>query len=316
MRASFPLAHLALWLCAIIWGVGFLPQKWAMLYLPPLFFNALRSALPVIVLAALIAFRRVRPAQKRWQFTESEWRAGASLGTWLALALGAQQIGLVDAMVYRASFITGLYIIFVPFVTLLLFSIPIVSWQLSMAGLGCLGLFLLTTSAHGFEIGRGDLWVLLGSLLWAMHVGVVAQNQTEGRVLPIAFIQMLTCMLLSALASMLLREPWQMRAVIDGVGPLLYSGLLSGCVAYTLQIYGQRLLSPPVAAIILSLEAVFGASMGWVVLDEPFSLRNLMGAVFIMLAITLVQVTAYVQLRVAGRAAHAQKERSYEDGVK
>lgn len=313
MRTSFRLGHLALWLCAMIWGVGFLPQKWAMLYLPPLFFNALRSALPVIVLAILMGFRRECPEQGRWQFTANEWRAGANLGAWLALALGAQQIGLVDAMVYRASFITGLYIIFVPFVTFLLFSIPIVSWQLSMAGLGCLGLFLLTTSAYGFEIGRGDLWVLFGSLMWAMHVGVVAQNQTEGRVLSIAFVQMLTCMVLSAVGSLLLHEPWQMRAVIDGVGPLLYSGLLSGCVAYTLQIYGQRLVSPPVAAIILSLEAVFGATMGWVVLDEPFSLRNLMGAAFIMLAITLVQMTAYVQLRVASRTAHTRKERSYED---
>ena len=301
MKDSFRLAHLALWLCAMIWGIGFLPQKLAMMHMGPLLFNALRSALPAMVLGVLLVFRRVSMKKGSGWLTRSEWRVGMSLGAWLWLALGAQQIGLVDAMVYRASFITGLYIICVPFVAFLLFATPIVSWQLSMAGLGCLGLFLLTTSAHTFDIGRGDLWILFSSLLWAVHVGVMGHHQGQGRILPLAFIQMATCMVLSAISSWLLQEPWHADAVVEVRWYLLYSGLLSGCGAYTLQIYGQRWVSPPVAAIILSLEALFGAAVGWFVLNEPFSLRNLMGAGLIMLAITLVQVTAYVQMRVAKR---------------
>ncbi len=273
----------------------------------PLLFNALRSALPTLVLGVLLVLPRTPMRSGSWRFTSGEWRAGVSLGVWLWLALGAQQIGLVEALVYRASFITGLYIIFVPFVAFLLFATPIVSWQLSMAGLGCLGLFLLTTSAHTFDIGRGDLWILFSSLLWAVHVGVMGHNQGRGRVLPLAFIQMATCMMLSAISSWLLQETWLWDRVVEARWYLFYSGLLSGCGAYTLQIYGQRWVSPPVAAIILSLEALFGAAVGWFVLDEPFSLRNLMGAGLIMLAITLVQVTAYVQLRVAKHAKSSKE---------
>ena len=109
------------------------------------------------------------------------------------------------------------------------------------------------------------------------------------------------------MSSWLLREPWRWAALIEVRWYLLYAGLLSGVVAYTLQIYGQRWVSPPVAAIILSLEALFGAAVGWFVLNEPFSLRNLMGAGLIMLAIILVQVTAYVQLRVAKRAKSSKE---------
>ena len=176
-----------------------------------------------------------------------------------------------------------------------------------MAGLGCLGLFLLTTSTHAFEIGRSDWWILLGSLLWAVHVGAMGRSQERGRVLPLAFVQMATCAVLSGVSSWLLREPWRWAALIEVRWYLLYAGLLSGVVAYTLQIYGQRWVSPPVAAIILSLEALFGAAVGWFVLNEPFSLRNLMGAGLIMLAIILVQVTAYVQLRVAKRAKSSKE---------
>lgn len=307
MNGSFRLAHLALWLCAMIWGVGFWPQKLAMVYMGPLLFNALRSALPALVLALLLGFQREAGQGKRWRLSSGEWRAGVILGFWLWLALGAQQIGLVEAWVYRASFITGLYIVFVPFVAFLLFSTPIASWQLSMAGLGCLGLFLLTTSTHAFEIGRSDWWILLGSLLWAVHVGAIGRSQERGRVLPLAFVQMATCAVLSGVSSWLLREPWRWAALIEVRWYLLYAGLLSGVVAYTLQIYGQRWVSPPVAAIILSLEALFGAAVGWFVLNEPFSLRNLMGAGLIMLAIILVQVTAYVQLRVAKRAKSSKE---------
>ena len=129
MNGSFRLAHLALWLCAMIWGVGFWPQKLAMVYMGPLLFNALRSALPALVLALLLGFQREAGQGKRWRLSSGEWRAGMILGFWLWLALGAQQIGLVEAWVYRASFITGLYIVFVPFVAFLLFSTPIASWQ-------------------------------------------------------------------------------------------------------------------------------------------------------------------------------------------
>ena len=309
MISYFRTPTLALWLCAMIWGVGFVPQKMAMAYIDPLLFNALRSALPVGALGLLICVRRSLSTSKSRLFTPSELRVGAVLGILLWLALSAQQVGIVHTLVYRASLITGIYIIFVPFVTFLLFSMPIASWQLSVVGLACLGLFLLITNSQGLDVGVGDLWILLGAVFWAVHVGVVARNKKQGRVLQLSFMQMAICAVLSAVSSMLLHESWRMSDIIAAQWFLLYAGLISGCVAFTLQIYGQRAVTPLMAAIILSFEAVFGACLGWWFLDEPFSLRNLMGAGFIMLAITLVHVTSYVQWRIEMRAKSGRQER-------
>jgi drug/metabolite transporter (DMT)-like permease len=297
-RSSHPssyLAHGTLFLCSIIWGGAFVFQKIAMAHMSPLLFNMLRCLISVLFLWLFICVYHRKTVHKKKFITNNEFKVGACIGVILWLALGFQQIGLVDTTASKASFITGLYIIFVPFVLKLFFSGTVASCQLSMASLACLGLFLLTTSVHDFGIGNGDLWVLASAVMWAVHVSILGQYHRRGRVLQIAMIQMLSCALLSGISSLLLMEPWS--GVLAVLPSLLFTGLLSGGIAFTLQLFGQNTISSPVAAIILSFEAVFGAWAGWYFLHEPFSLRNLMGALLIMLAITLVEVTNYLQLR-------------------
>lgn len=310
------MAHASLWMCAVIWGGSFVLQKTAMTHISPLLFNALRSALAAAVLLmcamALHAYSKINSPKNIHDRTDSplretsaheaswltadELKFGLHLGFWLWLAFACQQIGLVDTMAYRASFITGLYIMFVPFLMRVFFSTAVASWQLSMAGLGSLGLFLLTTSADDFGMRRGDVWVLVSAVMWAMHVVVLGQNKQRGRLLQIAWVQMLGCAVLSALSSLLLQEDWAWWRVSAVMWPLLYLGVLASGVAFTFQVFGQNIVAPSVAAIILSFEAMFGAWAGWYFLSEPFSLRNFVGAVLIVLAIGLVEVTNYLQI--------------------
>ena len=329
------MAHASLWMCALIWGGSFVLQKTAMADISPLLFNALRSALAATVLlmcvVALRCYSKKSPSKNTrdqaelpasdvlaygasW-LTVNELKFGLHLGFWLWLAFACQQIGLVDTMAYRASFITGLYIMFVPFLMRVFFSTSVASWQLSMAGLGSLGLFLLTTSADDFGMRRGDVWVLVSAVMWAMHVVVLGQNKQRGRLLQIACVQMLGCAVLSALSSWLLQEDWAWWRVSAVMWPLLYLGVLASGVAFTFQVFGQNIVAPSVAAIILSFEAMLGAWAGWYFLQEPFSLRNLVGAVLIVLAIGLVEVTNHLQV-LAQRSTLRKSHASYEPAQK
>lgn len=290
-------AGLALFLCATIWGGCFVFQKIAMDHLPPLIFNALRCMVSaVLVFAIYIGSQYVSRAQRIWM-TKNEIAAGAHLGVWLWLALGFQQEGIVETTAFRAAFITGLYVVFVPFVMQILVVKAVTSWQLILVGLAGLGVFLLASSdglgRAGFN--HGDVWVMLGAVFWAVHLGVLARSKMIGRILPLAFMQMFVAAMLSASSSWVLSEKWQWGDVQAVLWALMYAGVMSGGIAYVLQIYGQGRVAPPVAAVILSLEGIVGGLGGWYFLHENFNERNLVGAGLIMLMIVVVEASNYFQ---------------------
>ena len=290
------LAYATLWLCALIWGGSFVFQKIAMNYVEPLFFNAFRCILSVITLLPFLVIASVQDDADFDFFRPHELKLGISLGVLLWLALGAQQIGIVNSTASKAAFINGLYIVFVPIVMKFLFRNTIASWQISMMGLATLGLYLLVTSFDGLIVGFGDSLMLLGTVIWSVHLCILSHYAKQSRALPIAMIQMLVCAALSAASSRLVGEVWTWQGTFMAVPSLVYAGILSGGIAFTLQIYGQRSVKSSEASIILSFEVVCGSWAGWYFLSEPYSLRNAIGAALILLTIILIEMIHYFRI--------------------
>ena len=266
-------------LSAVIWGFAFVAQRKGMEHIGPFLFNGVRFALGALVLLPIIKLRN-RP------------RRGAYLGGLLAgcvLFLGAsfQQAGIVHTTAGNAGFITGLYVIIVPLIGL--------CWrQRSGAGtwlgavLAVIGLFLLCVT-EGFSLARGDALVLASAFFWAGHVHVIGWY--SGRTDPIEFaaLQFGCCAILSLIAA-LITEPIHGAALLSAGGPILYAGLLSTGVAYTVQVIAQRDALPSHAAIILSTEAVFAVIGGLLFLHEGLTLRGASGCLLMLAGMLVSQL--------------------------
>ena len=265
---------------AIIWGSAFVAQRVGMTYVGPLTFNGVRFALGAIVLLP-IAKRREAKSQRGPGLAESltAWRAlwgGAIAGLILFIAATLQQVGLVYTTAGKAGFITGLYVIIVPLLGLFLGHRP--GWG-GWVG-ACLatgGLYLLSVT-EAMTFVPGDLWELAGALFWAVHVLLLSWLSPRMNGVKLACAQYAMCALLSLIGAGVTEE-----ITLDGLRgalvAILYGGVLSVGVAYTLQVIAQRDAPPNHAAIILSLEAVFAALAGWLVLDEVLSPRGLIGCI-------------------------------------
>ncbi len=284
-------AHLLLLLAAAIWGFAFVAQRMGMRHVGPLTFNGVRFALGAVALAPLLLVRRGRFAD--WTAAPAGHvpririlTGGLLAGLLLFGGSTLQQVGVIYTTAGKAGFITSLYVILVPILGLL--------WGHRTGGrtwwgaiVAMVGLYLL--SAKGLlGIELGDLLVLLGAFFWAGHVLLVGHLVQRLPALPLAVTQFAVCSLLSMLGALLL-ETIRLETLTAAAVPILYAGLLSVAVAYTLQALGQRHAKPAPAAIILSFEAVFAAAGGWLVLGEGMSPRGMAGAVLMLLGVILAQ---------------------------
>jgi drug/metabolite transporter (DMT)-like permease len=290
-----PRATIALWLCAFIWGTTFLFQKTAMDHIPPLLFNAARFTFSVATLLLFLFWQRVRAHEHSPWFTRDELKFGALLGIILCGGITLQQIGVVHTTTSNASFITGLYVVLVPFFTRLVFGTPLKAWQLAMSALAGVGLFFLSTPDNNLNFNQGDIIILASTLLWAAHVGLMNRLSNKGRVVQMTLAQLTICAIISIGATIVFDPAPNWDKFSLAIPSLIYAGALSGGIAFMLQMYGQKTVSPSVAAIILSLESVFGALAGWYVLNDPFNARNLFGAALMLAAIVLIQFTDNIE---------------------
>lgn len=278
-------ANLMLLAAAAIWGFGFVAQRLGMDYLPPLTFNGLRFLLGSLSLLPLIWFTWRSSAAQRDRMTLL--RGGLLAGAILFIAATFQQVGLQHTTAAKAGFITGLYLILVPIFGLLLrHTTGITTWI--GAGLAVIGLYLLSIN-DDFSMSYGDMLQFCGALFWAVHILVIDHFSSRCPPLQLAASQFLVCGLLSLLAGACLETP-TLSAAILGWQPLLYAGLVSVGVAYTLQVVGQREANPAHAAIILSLESVFAVVGGVLLLDESLSLRAWFGCGLMLAGMLLSQV--------------------------
>ena len=271
MRSNSLRADLLLLLTAFIWGFAFVAQRMGMEYVGPYLFNAARFALGCLPLLPFVAQNASGPLLPHLLRA-----APGSLLAGLFLFAGSslQQVGIVYTTAGKAGFITGLYVILVPILGLALGQQSGRNTWLG-ALVATAGLYLLSVEPP-FSIAYGDALVLIGALFWAGHVLIIGRFAQQIDWAALAFLQFLTCSLLSFGVALAV-EPVAWQPLVDAAWPVFYGGVLSVGVAYTLQVVAQRQAPASHAAIILSLETVFAALGGWWLLSEAMSLRGLAG---------------------------------------
>jgi drug/metabolite transporter (DMT)-like permease len=279
-------------LAAAIWGFAFVAQRLGMQHVGPFTFNAVRfalGALAVLPLAPLWERSRLAataPPEVRLP-RRTFWLGGVLVGLALFGGSSFQQVGIVTTTAGKAGFITGLYVVIVPVLGQLLGRrSAVATWAGAL--LAVAGLYLLSVRG-ALHIERGDLLVLVGAFFWASHVQLIAWLSPGSNPFGLAALQFAICSLLS-LAVALLVETLDAGRILAAAVPILYAGLLSAGVAYTLQVVAQRRAHPSHAAIILSLEAVFAVLGGRLILSESLTPRGLIGCGLMLAGMILSQL--------------------------
>ena len=286
-----------LFLTAAIWGVAFVAQSVGMDYVGPFTFNAVRFLLGGTVLLPFLMWKRrkERVAAGWREETREEKRArrritligGICCGLALSTASLLQQKGILHTTVAKAGFITALYIIIVP-VLGLFFRKKVRRLVWVSVALAVAGMYLLCIK-ESFAIGKGDFFVFLCAIVFSIHILVLDYFSPKADGVALSCIQFYTSSIICGAGMFLLETPsWQ--AIVSGWMPILYAGILSCGVAYTLQIIGQKGMDPTVASLILSLESVISLIAGWILLGQKLDLREIMGCVLAFAAIILAQL--------------------------
>ena len=281
-------SDLLLLVAAFIWGTTFVAQRMGMNHVGPMTYNALRFALGAVTLLPVILLLRTRPGIGHQSRSTRLLLCGGGLAG-LALFGGAsmQQIGLLYTTAGKAGFITSLYVVLVPLAGLFLGQrCGLAVWM--GAGLAVAGLYLLSVTAS-FAIGRGDLLVFVGAFFWTIHVHLIGYLAKRANPLIIACIQFIACSVLSLLAAVLF-ENIALPAIHRATLPILYGGVLSAGVAFTLQVVCQRTSPPAHAAIVMSLETVFAALAGYLILHERLGPRDMAGCSLMFAGLIVVQL--------------------------
>ena len=278
-------------LTAFIWGTAFVAQSVGMDYLGPFTFNGVRSLIGGVALIPCIWLLQ-KLNDKSDPVTEERNRkdlliGGISCGVLLFAASSLQQVGIQYTTAGKAGFITAFYIVFVP--VLGIFLGKKTGWKVWTAVILALaGLYFLCITEK-FTIGKGDIFLFACALVFSLHILVIDYFSPKVEGVKMSCIQFLVCGIIS-LPFMFLLEIPKMGAIVDAAWPLLYAGVLSCGVAYTLQIIGQKNVNPAIASLILSLESCFSVLAGWVILGEKLSVRESIGCILMFAAIILAQL--------------------------
>lgn len=280
-------------LAALVWGVAFVAQSVGMEHMGPFTFNAARFILGGIVLLPFAVVNQYGNARykkndkERKEYLRISIIGGICCGIALTIGGNLQQCGILYTSVGKAGFLTALYIVLVPVFGIFMKQKPERRiWIGSILAL--LGLYLLCM--HGsFAPNFGDVLLLLGAVAFTFHIIVIDHFSSKANCVMMSCVQFLVSGVTSLALAFIFEEP-TFGAVVDGALPILYAGILSCGVGYTLQILGQKYVEPTVASLILSLESVISVLAGWVILHEVLSMRELFGCAFMFIAVILVQL--------------------------
>lgn len=288
-------SSLILFLTACIWGLAFVSQSKGMDYMHPFTFNGVRSLIGAFVLLLYILLTRKMAGKKakpiEWGITV---RAGLWCGLALTLASTLQQFGIKYTSVGKAGFITTLYIIFVPIAGIFFKKkVSVMVWF--CAAMAAVGMYLLCMT-ETFALSGGDTMVFLSAIVFAAHILIVDYYSPKTDGVIVSCIQFTVCGVVCGIGSLIWGQPtW--TQISDGMGALLYAGVLSCGVAYTLQIVGQKGINPTIAALILSLESVVATISAWVAYeigflttDQTLSGRQIAGCAIVFAAVIMVQI--------------------------
>jgi drug/metabolite transporter (DMT)-like permease len=283
-------------LTSAIWGFAFVAQRVGMDYVGPFLFNGVRFALGSLVLLPLVLRNGIHRRHSAGNLPRAETRTlvfgSALLGISIFAAASLQQVGLVYTTAGNAGFITGLYVVIVPILGLFWGQRPKIGIWIG-ALMAAIGLYLLSVT-HELAISYGDLLELIGAFLWALQILIVAWLSPKADPLKLAFVEFSVCSFLS-LVTAFIAEKIVLQSLFQAAIPILYGGVLSVGVAFTLQVVAQRNAHPAHAAIIFSLESVFAALGGWLILNETISLRGLAGCAFMLSGMLLSQLSGMLE---------------------
>ena len=279
---------LMLFLAAFIWGTAFVAQIAGMDRIGPFTFNMARSIVAVISLGAYLIFTKAK-LPKDVSFL---LKGGLVCGFFIFVGTSLQQIGLQYTTAGKTGFITSFYILILPFLTMIFLKhkIDVLTW-ISII-IGFIGLYLLAIpNLSDFSMNKGDFIVFLGSFCWAGHILVIDYYSKKVNPVELSFLQFVVLSILSGICAFIFEnETATLGNIFASWKPVAYAGFLSSGVAYTLQMVGQKYTKPVVASLILSLEAVFAALAGYLLLDEVMTSREFLGSFIVFLAMIFSQI--------------------------
>lgn len=285
-------SSLILLLTATIWGVAFVAQSVGMEYIGPFTFNAIRCVLGGLVLIPVIlVLKKKKETGAENQEKDDKktlWAGGIACGVILCIASNLQQFGIMEASVGKSGFFTALYIVMIPVIGIFIGKRPGIKLWFCVA-LAVVGMYLLCMKDGSFTIERADIMLLLCALAFSFHILVVDYFSPKVDGVKMSCIQFFVCGVLSAVG-MLFTETPDISNIQAAWLPLLYAGLLSCGVGYTLQIVGQKGINPVIASLIMSLESVISALAGWVILGQVLSPKEILGCVLMFVAIIITQI--------------------------
>lgn len=279
--------NILLLITAFIWGTTFVAQMAGMDGLGPFTYAMSRYFLGLVFLLGVWFFKRgERERSRKFGTYKSGWRAGLGAGCIMFLATSFQQVAMVYTTAGKTAFITALYIILVPLGAVLLgHKIKRSNWLGALLALA--GLYLL--SIHGaVTLNFGDGLVLISALFWAVQILFIDRFAGLVDVIELSAAQIFVCWLGSSICALLFEDiAW--APILAAWFAIFYGGVMSGGVAFTLQIVGQKYAAPGPAAIIMSFEAFFGAFSSWLILGEVMSTVQIIGCVLMMAGVLVTQ---------------------------
>lgn len=281
---------------ALIWGTAFVAQSVGAEHVPPFAFNAARGVVAVVALSVILLVwnmikKRRGDVEKPSGGMRSLIIGGICCGVMLSIATNLQQVGLGETDAGKASFITALYIVLVPILGLFLRRRASVTTAVSVA-IAVVGLYLLCVG-DSFTVQGSDVYVLICAFCFAIHILVIDffAPKTDG--IALSLVQFIVMTLSSAILSAIFEQP-TVEGILAALGQILYVGIFSSGVAYTLQILAQKGSDPTVVTLLLSLESVFGALAGAIILHEVMSGREYIGCALMLCAVMLAQIPTSV----------------------
>lgn len=278
-------------LTAVIWGIAFVFQRTGMDHIGPFAFNFFRCVLSLIFLLSVSVFLKMKnkgSEKKQTNFSRKSLYIGGILaGLALFLGMSTQQVGMVSTSAAKAGFITTMYIVLVPIMGMFYGRKTTPKMWLCVA-IAAVGLYMLSIK-EGFVIERGDFFVFLSAIFFGLQIVIIDIFAPKADTIKLSMIEFATSGVLSLVAT-LLTETTTMAGVQAAGLAILYTGLLSSGVGFTLQIVAQKNLSPTVTSLIMSMESGVSAIAGVIFLHEALTSREVVGCVIMIIAVLLAQL--------------------------
>ncbi len=290
---------------SVIWGAAFVAQRAGMDHMPPFAFSGIRMLLGgfvMIPVARLLDRKQELSAEAAAIRKKDQRRAGLICGLFLFAATSLQQAGLVSTSAGKAGFLTALYVVLVPLASLLVFRVHPgrIIW-LGVA-LAVAALYLLCVPASGFQVEAGDLLLIGCAVCFTGQILGIDRYAARVNGAALARDEFLITGALSMIVA-LCTEKISWDGIREALIPILYTGIMSSAVGYSLQIFGQRDVNPTVASLLMCLESVFAVTTGALILGEIMTSREILGSVLMFTAVILAQLSPVIEKRIKEKAA-------------